>query len=269
MKPENRKKLPENKSLLEKDLAVLLVDDNKVNQFLGKKILSQLGISDVELASDGSTALEMIKAKYFDVLLTDIEMPNMSGYELCEAIRKLPAPQKQMIIIALTANVSGEEKDKALALGMNDYLIKPYSPQDLLAVLLSHVQTRKGILVEDFHKVAMQSSDPIANIYGLFNNNRKDTLDLLQMLRNQIPELMLTVKKGILASDWEQTFQASHKLKSTIKLFSDEHLTTLIFEISENAREKKSLEEIPNAFENFVIRSESILMLINKELESV
>ena len=64
MKPVNHNKSSQHNSLLQKNLAVLLADDNSVNRFLGKKILSQLGISEVEVASDGNTALEMIKAKH-------------------------------------------------------------------------------------------------------------------------------------------------------------------------------------------------------------
>ena len=268
MKPVNHNKSPQHNSLLEKNLVVLLVDDNKVNQFLGKRILSQIGILQVEVASDGNTAFEMIKTKHFDVLLTDIEMPVMSGYELCQAIRKLPEPQSKMIVIALTANGSEEEKIKAYSLGMNDYLIKPYSPQELSDVLLGNVQTRKGLFLEDFAKPDLKNATPIAHIYALFNNNHKDTFGLLKMLSKQIPELVNDIKQGILKSDWDTTFQASHKLKSTIKLFGDERLTSLIFEITENARQRKSLEQIPDAFERFAISAEGILMMINKELET-
>lgn len=268
MKQVNDNKSSQNKTLVEKRLVVLLVDDNKVNQFLGKKILSQLGILEVEVASDGNTAFEKIKAKHFDVLLTDIEMPGMSGYELCQAIRKLPEPQSKIIIIALTANGSEEEKIKAFSLGINDYLIKPYTPQELADVLLGNVQTRKGLFLEDFATPDLENATPIARVYALFNNNQKDTFGLLKMLSKQIPELINDIKQGILKSDWDKTFQAAHKLKSTIKLFGDERLTSLIFEITENARERKSIEEIPEAFEHFVIGAEGILMMINRELES-
>lgn len=268
MKPLKQHKAPQNKNLLEKDLSVLLVDDNKVNQFLGKRILAQLGITQVELAGDGTTAFELIKSQHFDALLTDVEMPGMSGYELCEAIRKLPSPENSIIIIALTANGTPTEKEKALALGMNDYLIKPYSPQELLDVLLGHVETRKGILIKDFVKPVVQNATPVMHIYALFNNSRADAMGLLQMLSKQIPELIQEIKQAIVKSDWDTTFQSSHKLKSTIKLFGDEHLTALIFEINENARERKLLDQLPDAFERFVNGTEGILMIINKELES-
>ena len=268
MKSNKQYKSPQGNSILEKNLSVLLVDDNKVNQFLGKRILAQLGINQVEIAGDGATAFEMIKARHFDALLTDIEMPGMSGYELCEAIRKLPAPENSIIIIALTANGSESEKEKAIGLGMNDFLIKPYNSQDLLNVLLSHVETRKGILVKDFSSPVIQNTTPVMHIYALFNNSREDVKGLLQMLSKQIPELIQLIKKAIIENDWDTAFQSSHKLKSTIKLFGDEHLTALIFEINEKARERKSLESVPDAFERFVNGAEGIVMMINKELES-
>lgn len=268
MKPLNNNKPSQKNPLLEKDLAVLLVDDNKVNQFLGKRILSQLGISGVDVAGDGNAALEILKTKHFDVLLTDVEMPGMSGYELCTAVRQLQNPKNRMIVIALTGNGSAEDKEKALAFGMNDYLIKPYTPQELLDVLLSHVQTRNSVLATDFAKPLKKITNPVEHIYALFNNNREDTLGLLQMLSKQIPELVTTIKKGVLDDDWDSIFQASHKLKSSIKLFNDEQLSSLIFEINELAREQKSIEQIPDVVERFVIGAEGVLVMINRELES-
>ena len=67
--------------------SVLLVDDNRVNQFLGKRILQNLGIQHIELAGNGEDAFYMVQQRDFDVLLTDVEMPGMDGYELSMAIR--------------------------------------------------------------------------------------------------------------------------------------------------------------------------------------
>lgn len=268
MKQGNHNSSLHNRIIIENDLSVLLVDDNKVNQFLGKRILKQLGIAKVEVASDGIAAFELIQAKHFDVLLTDVEMPGMNGYELCEAIRKLPTPVSGVVIIALTANVSETEKQKALLLGMNDYLNKPYTPQELLSVLFGNVKTKKGFISEDFFHTPVDDTNPVTRIYTLFNNNREDALGLLSMLSKQIPELIEEMKKGILQNDWDQTFQSSHKLKSSIKLFGDERITACIFEISENSRARISLERVPEAFERFVVDAEGILMMINRELES-
>ncbi len=269
MKPLNHQQSSQNNSLLEKDLLVLLADDNKINQFLGKRILAQLGVSRVEVVNDGLKALEKIKSQHFDVLLTDVEMPGMSGYELCEAIRKLPAPENEIIIIALTANGDASDKEKALKLGMNDYLIKPYIPQELSDVLLKHVAIRKGIFVKDFSKPVAKNATPIMHIYALFNNSSQDALGLMKMLHKQVPEAINQMKKAILKNDWEATFQISHKLKSTIKLLGDDQLTKLIFEINENARVQNSLDRIPDAFERFVLGVDDIMLMINTELEAV
>lgn len=267
MKPVNQNKLSRKEQLIEKDLRVLLVDDNKVNQFLGKRILAQLGITQVEVANDGNMAYGMIQAKHFDVLLTDLEMPGMNGYDLCEAVRKLPPPENAMVIIALTGNADEAQKEKALGLGMNDYLIKPYSPHELADILLSHVETRTGVLVKDFSKPVISNATPINNVYALFNNKSEDAIGLLQMLSRQIPELIAEIKQAIIRSDWDATFQSTHKLKSTIKLLGDEKLTALIFEINEKARERNLLHQVPEAFEHFITAAEGIMVMINKEIE--
>lgn len=115
-------------------IRILLVDDNRVNQFLGKRLLKNIGIENVDLCSNGTDALiKMSEAKY-DVLLTDIEMPGMNGYELSKAVRAQEHAQ-DLLIIALTGNASDDDKAKAAESGINVFITKPYSPEDLLNVL--------------------------------------------------------------------------------------------------------------------------------------
>ena len=85
-----------------KKVSILLVDDNRVNQFLGKRILQNLGISVVDIAGDGISAFECVKNNFYDVLLTDVEMPGMNGYELSRAIRSYENEESHITIIALT-----------------------------------------------------------------------------------------------------------------------------------------------------------------------
>ena len=70
-------------------IQILLVDDNRVNQFLGKRLLKNIGIENVDLCSNGNDAIVRITNKHYDVILTDIEMPGMNGYELSQSIRTL------------------------------------------------------------------------------------------------------------------------------------------------------------------------------------
>jgi CheY-like chemotaxis protein len=249
-------------------VSVLLVDDNKVNQFLGKKILKNLGITNVDVASDGISALQMLQRKKFSVLLTDVEMPGMNGYELTTAVRSLKDNNKDITIIALTANATAEEKEYALKNGMNDYLSKPYSPGDLQDVLRKHVKRADIFMGVENHTENTETGNPVKALYALFNYNKEDVFTLLILLKTQLPENMQSLKDDILSDDYDSIFNSAHKLKSTIKLFNDDKLFSCICQITDNARSKNSIDQIPSLYDELNKGVSTILVLIAQEIES-
>lgn len=247
---------------------ILLVDDNKVNQFLGKKILKNLGFINVEVASDGRSALEMLQNKNYNVLLTDVEMPGMSGYELTTAVRNLNHKTNAITIIALTANATAEEKEFALKNGMNDYLAKPYSPNELQEVLQKHVKHESSYTGFEFTlETNATTSNPVEGLYSLFNHNKDDVRNLLLLLQKQLPESMTSLKNDILADNNESIFNNAHKLKSTIKLFNDDTLFKCVSDITEYARTSRNRELIPSLYDELNKGVSGIMVLINLEIE--
>ncbi len=117
---------------------ILLVEDNELNQEIAATILEEQGLS-VELAGDGTEALEKVKAEAadrYDLILMDIQMPRMDGYEATRRIRSLADPAKAHIpIYAMTANVFEEDRQKALDSGLNGHIAKPIDIANLMAVL--------------------------------------------------------------------------------------------------------------------------------------
>jgi len=115
-------------------LKILLVEDNLMNQ---KVVMFNLKKLDCEITpvSNGREALETFKNNKFDIVLMDIMLPEMNGYEITIEIRKLEelnAVTNPVTIIALTANTYENDKEKCLSIGMNDYLSKPFSAQQLI-----------------------------------------------------------------------------------------------------------------------------------------
>ena len=112
-------------------LKILVVEDNEINSFIAIKFLKSWGVS-TELAENGEIALEMINSQEFDLILMDLEMPVMNGYEAANQIRKLNDPIKRKIpIIALTASAMLDVQKKIFNLGMNGFVLKPFNPSDL------------------------------------------------------------------------------------------------------------------------------------------
>jgi len=111
---------------------IMVVEDNKINQLVVAKMLRKIGV-EVVTADDGVEALEALNHAYFDLILMDIQMPNMDGYRATAEIRKSVDPRKRDVpIIALTASAFLTEKEKAKLFGMNDHVGKPFGPEDLM-----------------------------------------------------------------------------------------------------------------------------------------
>ncbi len=111
---------------------VLLVEDNAINQQVAVEILSNAGVMTT-IASDGEEAVRLASAD-FDAILMDIQMPGMDGFQACREIRKRPE-MKDVPIIAMTAHALKGDREKALSVGMNDYISKPVEPDTLLSTL--------------------------------------------------------------------------------------------------------------------------------------
>ena len=110
---------------------ILLAEDNVMNQLLAKKIFKKWNCS-FDIADNGKIVIDKLLAKKYDIILMDMQMPYMDGYETTKHIRnKMSLPQAQIPIIAMTAHALVGESDKCIALGMNDYISKPYNQQTL------------------------------------------------------------------------------------------------------------------------------------------
>lgn len=113
---------------------VLIVDDGPVNLMLARQVLERQGL-EVSTATSGAEALACLSQAPFDLVLMDIFMPDMDGMETSRRWREEEAsryPGKRSILVALTANASGDDRRRFLAAGMDDYLAKPYRPQALV-----------------------------------------------------------------------------------------------------------------------------------------
>ena len=120
---------------------LLLAEDNGLNAEIAMTILQDAD-AEVELAADGKIAVDKLQdvpAGYYDAILMDIQMPNMNGYEATKAIRKLTDERAKIPIIAMTANAFEEDRQAALAAGMDDYVAKPVEISELFRTIMKNL----------------------------------------------------------------------------------------------------------------------------------
>ncbi|WP_379088836.1 response regulator [Pedobacter sp. UC225_65] len=125
---------PNNKSIEDMDISslkVLIAEDNQMNTLLMRKLLAKWNITP-DFAGNGSDAVEAFKTNNYDLILMDIHMPIMDGYEASSIIRNYSDTVKSNVpIIALTASVALDVRNKIAEAGINDYVSKPFNPEEL------------------------------------------------------------------------------------------------------------------------------------------
>ncbi|GGW54113.1 phospho-acceptor domain-containing protein [Winogradskyella epiphytica] len=128
-----------NSPILDKDIRVLVVDDNKINLLITKKNIEKIERHYCDTASDGKESICMVKEKDYDLILMDINMPDMDGYEVSKHIRMF---NSQIPIIALTALNSREIILKTQEAGINQIITKPYNFEEFKSIVLSYTQNQ-------------------------------------------------------------------------------------------------------------------------------
>ena len=235
--------------------SILVAEDHEVNQRLFKMILENMGFR-VKLASNGREAVECADSDV-RLIFMDVQMPEMNGYEATKAIRErgIDVP-----IIAVTASAIKGERDKALEIGMTDFLTKPFKKNDILPVL------RKWILVDKSSGAAVeekaQSAEPLPifdfdDAVETFMGNKETVIDLVQTIIEKIETQIPAIREALEKSDLEVVRAEAHSIKGGCLNLSVQKLGTAAADL-EAAAKKSQSEEIPalidyvnDAFEEF------------------
>ncbi len=240
--------------------SILLVEDNKINQFLARTMLQKKGHT-VELASDGEEALNKLQDAQYDMIITDVQMPGMDGYQLTTQIRTtLPPPACHTPVIALTAYESTSEKEKAKEAGMTDFLTKPYLPEQLYDMISKHLNQTVTVTQQyDF-----DSDEIYDNLLTIMAGDRKETSNLIGMFAHQFPELLSDMNSRVMEDDAKGLFRAAHKIKPNLKLFNNNVLTHLIEKIEKKSREGKINFELAQSVKELTEITHGIIEQLSK-----
>jgi CheY-like chemotaxis protein len=199
-------------ALCEASLCILFVEDNASIQWAGKKILEQAGHS-VELAGNGLEAIQKLEQDHFDLILMDVEMPQMDGLEATRLIREREAASGRHVpILAMTAYATRADQDKCLQAGMDGCLLKPFTPEKLTQVL------------ERFRPEASTGmSAPHLDLeVGLqaVGGNEEFLREAVQVfLEQDLPRHLAQLRDGLSRGDARAVRAAAHGLKGTLGSF--------------------------------------------------
>ncbi len=216
---------PAEKMAEEYAASILLAEDNDINRLLASKLFGRLGYS-IEAVSNGLEALNAVKRKRYDIVFMDVQMPEMDGLEATRAIREQIPSGHQPVIIAMTAFATSEDRDMCLDAGMDDYVPKPITLEDLERMLRkwaginfektnSREMISKQIIVEEKEDTLM---DQIA-INRLMDISKQTDpgflLQVLDMFIAQAPQSITEIETSLEQGNYTKMWQAAHKLKGT------------------------------------------------------
>ena len=225
---------------------ILLVEDTLLNQKLTSIILRNNGF-ETTIAENGRIAVEILKEQMFDVILMDIQMPEMDGYEATCIIRdklNINTP-----IIAMTAHALAGEKEKCFQQGINDYLAKPFAESDLLFKIAHWIKDDEPTTANANVNAPVSIID-LSFLRKQTRNNAGAIAEMIRIFREENPKDIATLEAAISQTDYPTIYKTVHSLKNETSMFGLRPLVSHdLTSIEEKARANKDIAEIKRSFE--------------------
>ena len=222
------------------DLRILVAEDHPFNRKLCQLMLDDFG-ARAEWAANGRQAVEKFLAGPCDAILMDCNMPELDGFEATAAIRKIEAEKKaarRVRIIALTTNALASERERCLAAGMDDYIARPFTPQQLYHALRAAVPPATADAAGQFD---------LARLEQLCNElERAAVVDMVGDFLNDFPDRLVAIHRLGMAGNWPELERAAHSLKCLATLFGCHKLSEKFLAI-ENGAEAADAQRVKNA----------------------
>ncbi len=248
------------------NVKVLVVEDIALNQLLMKTILDDFGF-DNDIAGNGKIAIEKMKHSSYDVLLMDLQMPEMNGFEATEYIRNVMG--SSVCIIALTADVTTVDLEKCKAVGMNDYITKPVDERLLYSKIVALV--KKGIPLKTDQEATGEAEGSgklkYINMDYLMlrtKSNSKLMMEMIGLYLDQTPPLISLMTQSFRNQDWNTLQSAAHKIIPSFSIMgisSDfENMAKAIHEYAKNQKQAEGIKEM-------IFQLEAVCVQACKELE--
>ncbi|SUB83699.1 Aerobic respiration control sensor protein ArcB [Pragia fontium] len=231
--PAAIKEAPQKEELPSPHLRVLLVEDIELNVIVARSVLEKLGHT-VDVAMTGTEALNKFKPAAYDLLLLDIQLPDMTGFDIAKQIRNTYATEEIPPLVALTANVLKDKKEY-LNSGMDDVLSKPLSVPELMVVIRKIGSAQQKVLPNLQEQGAMKSNESILDLTMLEQYMElvgpQLILDGLTMYEQVMPSYLAVLESNMTAKDEKGITEEAHKIKGASGSVGLKHIQQLARQI--------------------------------------
>ena len=248
-----------------KTIKILVVEDMPLNQLLMKTILDDFGFEQ-DIAGNGKIAIEKLQNTSYDIILMDLQMPEMNGFEATEFIRN--SMNSKIPIIALTADVTTVDLAKCKSVGMNDYIAKPLDERLLYSKIIGLV--KKPLIIKDNeNKEEANEILKCTDMDYLMRRTKSNPVLMMEMIAlylEQTPPLICTMKQSLLEKDWNALHKAVHKI---IPSFSIMGISIDFENIAKKIKEYAKTQQETDGMLDLVLKLENVCTQACIELEEV
>lgn len=253
---KSNKTMNNNKEINIKSKHILVVDDNEINQMIIAKMLSKNGAT-YEVANNGSIAIEKMKTSNFDLVLLDLQMPVMDGYQTANYIRNNVGEfRKDVPILAVTANALASEKEKCFQLGMNEYLCKPFQQDELIATIYNLCNSNQ----QTYNLTYLLGIDPL---------DKNFVPKLLKEFLISTPLMISELHELFELKNWEKMTKLAHKLKSNTANIAAKKLTQTLSLIEIEATNKNKNGQIIQLINQLTTSSTKLCLAIEMDIKNL
>ena len=247
-----------------KNIKVLVVEDMALNQLLMKTLLDDFGF-ERDIAGNGKIAIEKLQTKLYDVVLMDLQMPEMNGFEATDYIRNVL--KSKIPIIALTADVTTADLAKCKAVGMNDYIAKPVDERLLYSKIVGLVKKPIKQLPENSEDGREKKNEKCIDLDYLMHRTKSDPALMMEMISlylEQTPPLVHTMKQSFQDKDWSLLHAAVHKM---IPSFSIMGISPSFETMAKQLKDYATTQQQSDQIQDLVLQLENVCNQACKELE--
>ena len=249
------------------NLSVLLVEDNYLNQVLATKILTNWNWK-VDVAENGQVAVNKFQKNNYDIILMDIQMPEMDGYEATRYIRQnLPAPKSSIPIIAMTAHAISGEVERCEKVGMNDYISKPFDEDNLYSKIRTVLKIDNAMENNNTKTETNKNGERYTDLTYLKKLSKGDNDFVQQMISifiNQTPTAIQKMESDLSNKDWGSLRAVAHKMKPSFSFVGVTSLQEKIETIEDNAAQGTN----PNLIADLIAQVKEVSLKAVAELQT-
>ncbi|MDO8282237.1 MAG: response regulator [Thermodesulfovibrionia bacterium] len=253
---------------------ILLAEDNPVNQKVAQKILTKAGYQ-VDIVENGRLALEALDKKKYDIVLMDIQMPEMDGIKATNEIRLRENNGMHTTIIAMTAHALKGDFERCIEAGMDDYLSKPIEPQEMLEKISKWVRSKivipKPIATKTTDDITESGAKPesdtpvdIKSAMARFDDDKDFYKELLNEFLSYVPDKIKAIEDAVASGDTDTVQKNAHSIKGAAGNLSATRVQSLALAIEHKGR-NNDISGLTQLVDN--LRSE--ISELNKFAESI